>query len=1132
MKKITYFLLAVVLILIGLTACKAKTINITIMSDGEQAQIVELPKGGTLADVTPPVKTGHKFIGWFTDSSFTSEFDTSTAIKKDIILYAKYQKNTYTLTFKAEGSEDIIRTVLYGAALTDIPSVPAKTGHTAVWDRTDFSNITSNLTINAIYTPEQMTLTFVIDGADDIVRTVPYGSTLTDIPTVPSIVGKTGAWDTVDFSNITQNKTIHAIYTDIRLTITFVSAFGEQRFEETREVLYGQDLTSIPQPKSFEGHTGVWQSAIYTNITSDFTVNAVYTPNQYSVRFYDPIDGMVFYTLNITYGTKISEAAAEIEDINIKTLILNPNNDDLAAENQSPNNVNFRFGNRSINADINSLITQNCDFYLIYDIKVFVTLYLQGGEFAQESPFTDGVAVEMLAGDTIAEPILNSRYGFRFEGWYSAPEQGLPVVFDEPLDSQGLVAYAVWTELFCDVSFPDIEGITFHYEGSAEHLKYGSTLSFTITSDVEILKIKANLLELIEQDGAYLLTNIEDDINIAVETAELSIHTLRFYNENDDELLFTRSVTHGQYLGKQPPLAQKPGAVGFWYYGDTQFDFLDAAITEDDMRFNARYFASNYTINYHIDGNIIINYVEYGNAEFEFYSPPRRENQLFDGWFFDAALTTRASKQAVAERGASVDLYPKWTDKKSISHDILGKWAGELILLEFLSDGSVRINDEAFFFECAFTATEEGIFILEQPLDYDDATLIFRNRTLTKTNNSYLFVDFDGAVVMVEGDTVEQSEETAGKYWYYDAESNIRFEFGATIKSQYVQNGYLRLFASDYRKITLYYDAMGGATVGSQQSNETQQYIFVSKDQSVFPAMFTAEKSGYTFVCWKLAGTHILVDIHYLNAFEVHSLKLEAVYAENGEYSGETIDGQYSAIRGDEIILVRFDADGSYQVMYFDITNMTMRRSIKQSYSYENGSFWDSQSRAITLSPNNISPNNITMILPNETQSISLNRHVLEYEYNRYVHETYGELLITAEGITLDGTIYSTVVQSGTKFYYLPIQNSIEVLTVIDLTDWTAEELSYQFPVEFRGTYEGVYPSEDGDFPFTITLYATYALWSLYDDPIVLTSILEDKYYMLEDIAMMFYFENDSYFLTHIEGAVPDIELTKKTADY
>ena len=60
------------------------------------------------------------------------------------------EKQTFSIVFKQNGVEDIIKTVKEGENLVDIPNPTEKTGYSVIWDMTNFNNITSNLIINAI----------------------------------------------------------------------------------------------------------------------------------------------------------------------------------------------------------------------------------------------------------------------------------------------------------------------------------------------------------------------------------------------------------------------------------------------------------------------------------------------------------------------------------------------------------------------------------------------------------------------------------------------------------------------------------------------------------------------------------------------------------------------------------------------------------------------------------------------------------------------------------------------------------------------------------------------------------------------------------------------------------------------
>lgn len=91
---------------------------------------------------------------------------------------------TFTVTFKQEGFEDVTKTVTEGTALTDVPTPQAVTGYTVVWDVTDFSAIEENLTVNAVKTANEYTLTYDLEGKEgvtieNVTQTVTYDEAFT-----------------------------------------------------------------------------------------------------------------------------------------------------------------------------------------------------------------------------------------------------------------------------------------------------------------------------------------------------------------------------------------------------------------------------------------------------------------------------------------------------------------------------------------------------------------------------------------------------------------------------------------------------------------------------------------------------------------------------------------------------------------------------------------------------------------------------------------------------------------------------------------------------------------------------------------------------------------------------------------
>ena len=68
----------------------------------------------------------------------------------------------YTITFVQEGQTNIVKRVKKGQDLTDIPTPVTVVGHDVVWDVTDFSDIKSNITVNAVATPKTFYIHYTI----------------------------------------------------------------------------------------------------------------------------------------------------------------------------------------------------------------------------------------------------------------------------------------------------------------------------------------------------------------------------------------------------------------------------------------------------------------------------------------------------------------------------------------------------------------------------------------------------------------------------------------------------------------------------------------------------------------------------------------------------------------------------------------------------------------------------------------------------------------------------------------------------------------------------------------------------------------------------------------------------------
>ena len=230
---------------------------------------------------------------------------------EDITINAVYTKNTFYVTFKANGNtvgEPIPFDV--DTKLTDIvaPAVPNDNAwYTGAWGSYELKP--ENITVEAVYTKNTYYVTFMADGKQ-VGEPVPFDvdTKLADItaPTVPAKVGYTGAWGSYELKP--ENITVNAAYTPITYTATFM-ADGK----EVAKVQFTVETQSLTEPTvpAKVGYTGAWET--YTLEAKDITINAVYTPVVYTATFV--ADGKEVAKVPFTVEDKsIAEPAVPAKD--------------------------------------------------------------------------------------------------------------------------------------------------------------------------------------------------------------------------------------------------------------------------------------------------------------------------------------------------------------------------------------------------------------------------------------------------------------------------------------------------------------------------------------------------------------------------------------------------------------------------------------------------------------------------------------------------------------------------------------------------------------------------------------------------------------------------------------------------
>ncbi|HOI46357.1 MAG TPA: InlB B-repeat-containing protein, partial [Bacilli bacterium] len=154
------------------------TITVTFDVDGGTAVSSQTINSGQKAILpTAPTKAGYTFGGWYTDSAKTVVFDFDTNLSTNTTIYAKWNINTYTVSFDSIGGSIVPNQTINHGSVATIPTAPTKTGYTfGGWYTTNALTtpyeftiaVTQNITIYAKWTINTYTVTFDVDGGSSV----------------------------------------------------------------------------------------------------------------------------------------------------------------------------------------------------------------------------------------------------------------------------------------------------------------------------------------------------------------------------------------------------------------------------------------------------------------------------------------------------------------------------------------------------------------------------------------------------------------------------------------------------------------------------------------------------------------------------------------------------------------------------------------------------------------------------------------------------------------------------------------------------------------------------------------------------------------------------------------------------
>lgn len=462
--------------------------TVTFDSDGGSAvSDQDVSYGNKATRPSDPTKTGYTFLGWFKADDTEFNFDAEV-ITSDITLKAKWEINTYTVTFDANGGSPVPspQNITYGNKATK-PADPTKVGSTFLgWfkaDDTEFDfnteNITESITLKAKWEANKYTVTFETGaGASTVspINNVEYGSTITE-PAEPTKTGYTfGGWYknasctiSFDFGTdvITEDTTLYAKWTINEYTVSFDTDGGSLVDDQTVKYLEKASKPATNPTKA--GHTFLgWFKAdlttvfdFDTQITTDTTIYAKWEINTYLVEF-ESNGGTTVAPQYVDYEGYVTEPAEPTRSG--YTFAGWYKEDTFVTE--------FDFAN--------DIITEDTTLYAKWDLipieYVTITFVTNCANTLDDK--------EIVKGSKISQPSVENP-GYTLEGWYTSEDfkPETKIDFETYTFNVSITIYANWTEnpVYYTVKFYD--GMSDEYLEGEETYISGSLIPETDIPD-------------------------------------------------------------------------------------------------------------------------------------------------------------------------------------------------------------------------------------------------------------------------------------------------------------------------------------------------------------------------------------------------------------------------------------------------------------------------------------------------------------------------------------------------------------------------------------------------------------------------------------------------------------------------
>ncbi|XFA98876.1 InlB B-repeat-containing protein [Candidatus Izemoplasma sp. B36] len=605
--------------------------------DGTVLQTADYDYGTDLSAVTAPAdpsRTGYTFTGW--DSSIPA-----TMPANNITITAVYSINQYTLEF-VDWDGTVLQTAdyNYGANLSGVntPADPSRTGYTFTgWNSSIPATMPAiDVTITAIYTINQYTISFQSNGGTSVSDITQNYNTAVSQPSNPTKTGYTfGGWysdagltQSYTFTTMPANNlTLYAKWTINQYTISFEENGGTTVSDITQN--YNTSVTQPSNPTRTGYTFGGWYSDItlttpYTFTTmpaQNTTIYAKWTVNQYTLEFVD-WDGTVLQTADYDYGTDLSAVTAPADP--------------------SRTGYTFTGWDSSIPA---TMPANNITITAVYSINQYTLEFVDwDGTVLQTADYNYGANLSGV--NTPADP---SRTGYTFTGWNSSIPATMPAI--------DVTITAIYTINQYTISFQSnggtsVSDITQNYNTAVSQPSNPTKTGYTFGgwySDAGLTQ-------------SYTFTTMPAQNNTLYAKWTINQYTISF-NSNGGTSVSSIQQNYGSDVTPPTEPTKTSYIFGGWYTDNTTFnnEYSFSTMPASNITLYAKWNASDYTITFDSNGGTAVGSITQAHGtSVSAPADPTRAGYTFSGWYTDDVTFNNAYTFTTMPSN-NLTLYAKWT---------------------------------------------------------------------------------------------------------------------------------------------------------------------------------------------------------------------------------------------------------------------------------------------------------------------------------------------------------------------------------------------------------------------------------------------------------------------------------------